>query len=84
MSLERIIGPAYPKDPEGPICPCFGVTAAEITADARAGLKERVRDLRQRSESPEARCRVRCPDGECCIPRVFRLFREIFEARGKA
>lgn len=81
---ERMIGPAYPKDPEAPICPCFGLKAADIVADAQAGLKERVRVLRQRSEGPEARCAARAPDGQCCIPRVFRLFREIFEAREKS
>jgi hypothetical protein len=78
---DRMVGTSYPKDPEGPICPCFGLRATDIIADARAGLKERVGDLRRRSEGPEARCSVRCPDGQCCIPRVFRLFRETYETR---
>jgi hypothetical protein len=78
---DRLASPAYPKDPEKSICPCFGIRAAEIVADARDGRKERVRDLMERSQGPEARCAARCPDGRPCLPRVLRLFRETFEAR---
>ena len=79
---ERLIAPAYPKDPAAPICPCFGITAAEIRADAQTGRKDRVKELLERSRGPEARCAQRSPDGQCCMPRVYRLFKECFEARG--
>src|ERR1043166_3711160 len=78
---SRLARPAYPKDPAGPICLCFGIMAADVEADARDGRKERVRDLVERSKGPDARCVERCPDGRPCIPRVLRLFRETFEAR---
>lgn len=81
VASDRLITPAYPKNPEGPICPCFGLTADDVLADARDGRKERVRDLVERSKGPDARCLERCPDGRPCIPRVLRLFRETFEAR---
>ena len=69
---------AWPKDPEGLVCPCFGVKAAEVEADARDGRKDRVKALLERARSPEARCVERRPDGLSCIPQVMRLFREGF------
>jgi hypothetical protein len=72
---------AYPKNPEGPICPCFGVKASDVVADARDGRKDRVKSLLERARGPEARCAERSPDGRCCAPLVSRLFRESFEAR---
>lgn len=64
------------KDPEGPICPCFGVRAGDVVADAQAGRKDRLKAWRGQAEGPEARCAERCPDGRPCAPRVLRLFRE--------
>lgn len=81
VPADRLVSAAWPKDPQRPICPCFGITAAEVLADAREGRKERVRDLVERSKGPEARCAQRCPDGRPCLPRVLRLFRETFETR---
>lgn len=80
VSSDRLTATAYPKDPGGPICSCFGITAADIRDDAREGHKERVRDLLERSRDPNARCVERSPDGRSCISRVLRLFRETFEA----
>ena len=81
IPFERMTRTAYPKDPEGPICPCFGVNVSDIVGDARAGKRERIRDLTTRSQGPQARCVETCPDGETCLPRVLRLFRETFDAR---
>jgi hypothetical protein len=71
-------GRSYPKDPAAPICPCTGLTATDVIADAKAGRKERVKALLARSEGPESRCAATCPDGKPCVARVFRLFRESF------
>jgi hypothetical protein len=77
---DQLSGTAWPKDPEGPICPCFGLKAADVLADARDGRKDRMKDLVDRSRGPEARCVTSAPDGVCCVPKVLRLFRETFEA----
>lgn len=74
----RLAVRAYPKDPDGPLCACFGMSAAEVVADALAGRKDRVRALLERARGPEARCAERRPDGRCCAPIVSRLFRENF------
>ena len=81
VASEHLTRTAYPKDPAGPLCSCFGITAEEVIEDALAGRKERVRDLMERSKGPEARCIERSPDGLCCLPRVLRLFRDSFEPR---
>jgi hypothetical protein len=78
VGRDRMTGSAYPKDPDGPLCCCFGLTASDVISDARDGRKDRVRGLVDRSKGPEAKCLERCPDGQPCIPRVLQLFRENF------
>jgi hypothetical protein len=81
VPFERMTRTAYPKDPDAPICPCFGMTVAEVVEDARAGNRDRIRDLATRAQGPQAHCAENCPDGTTCLPRVLRLFRETFEAK---
>jgi hypothetical protein len=83
VSVPRtsMTGTAWPKDPDGPACPCTGLRAADVVADAREGRKDRVKALLEKSSGPDARCGTLCPDGRPCVARVFRLFREAFEAR---
>lgn len=73
-------GKAWPKDPSAPICPCTGLTAPEVVADATSGRKDRMKALKERAEGPTSRCLTTCPDGKPCVARVFRLFRESFGA----
>lgn len=80
VSRARSRACTYPKDPGGLLCPCFGIKAADIVEDARAGRKERIKDLRERAGGPEARCLTACPDGQSCLPLALRLFRENFPA----
>jgi hypothetical protein len=72
--------PAYPKDPNAPICNCFGFTTAEIEADLREGSPRRVRELLTRSKSAEAHCLTAAPDGRCCMAEVQRYY---LRAQGK-
>lgn len=76
VAVDRLASRAAPKSPEAPICPCFGLKEEDVTADARDGRKDRVRDLVERAKGPEARCAELCPDGQPCLTRVLRLFRE--------
>lgn len=78
ISRDRMTGPAYPKDPAAPLCPCFGITASDVVTDAREGRKDRVKELVEKSKGPEGKCRERCPDGQPCVPRILQLFRENF------
>jgi hypothetical protein len=81
VPFDRMMGTSYPKDPEGPICPCFGWMVSDIVEDARAGSKDRIREVATKAQGPQSRCIETCPDGATCVPRVLRLFRETFEAR---
>jgi hypothetical protein len=74
ISAEQLIGPVYPKDPDAPICPCFGLTCEDIEAAAGAGDVERVRQHLRRAESDEACCATLSPTGQTCIVAVQRYF----------
>ena len=81
VRIGQLANAAYPKDPDGLICPCFGFKAAEVVSEAREGRKDRIRNLLERARGPEARCWERCLDGRSCIPQIMRLFRDSFDAR---
>lgn len=79
VAVSGLLRPVYPKDPQAPICPCFGLTCDDIEADAREGSVARLRQHRQRAESPEAHCGAAAPDGRSCLPAVQRHY---FRSRG--
>ena len=68
--------PAYPKAPDAPVCACLGVSAAALTAQARAGERDIVLRILAHIRGGQAACAHRSPDGESCERRVRRLFRE--------
>jgi hypothetical protein len=74
VPADCIRHPAYPKDPQAPICNCFGFTVAEIDADIGEGSPRRVRGLLARSKSPEAHCLTASPDGRCCMTEAQRYY----------
>ena len=61
-----------------PLCPCFGLTSADIVEDARAGQKTRIQEIREEADAPDARCPKLSPDGRSCAAHAMRLFRENF------
>lgn len=74
ISVSDLVRPVYPKDPDAPICPCFGVTCEVLEEDARAGVVTRVRDLVARANSTEARCATMSPTGRPCVAEVQRHY----------
>jgi hypothetical protein len=69
----------YPKDPEAPVCACFGLTIDDVEADVAEGTPRRIRELLDKSKSPEARCEELSATGRSCIPDVQRCY---FKLRG--
>lgn len=69
--------PIYPKDPDAPICGCFGLTAEDVAADIDEGGVQRVRSLLEKSKSPEANCLIRSPNGRCCMPEVQKYYMKL-------
>jgi hypothetical protein len=74
VACDALCRPAYPKDPQAPICACFGFTRDEIDQDVREGAVTRCRALVARANSPEARCAIMAADGRSCVPEVQRYF----------
>src|SRR6185436_19237031 len=56
VSADQLARAAWPKDPEAPVCACFGIKAADVISDAREGRKDRIKELVERSKGPDARC----------------------------
>ncbi len=79
VSVDRLVKPVYPKDPQAPICACFGVLSQEIEADVREGVATRTRALVDRAKSPEARCSQMAANGISCIPAVQRCYMKLRE-----
>lgn len=72
--LHELRTGVYPYDIDAPICACFGLTWDDVDADVRDGTPIRIRQLLARSQSPEARCHIVAPDGQCCMREVQRLY----------
>ena len=66
--------PVYPKDPNAPICPCFGLTAGDIERDVEEGVTTRVRAAVAQAKSPDARCRQRAANGRSCVAYVQKYY----------
>ena len=74
IPADRLERRVYPKHPEAPICPCFGLTCEDVEADARDGVVTRIREHLRRAQSDEARCSETAANGQSCIAAVQRLF----------
>lgn len=64
----------YPKDPDAPICPCFGFTVEEIDAAILQRSPEPIREMLAKSKSKQANCGTLAPSGQCCMQEVQRLY----------
>jgi hypothetical protein len=74
VSTASLSTPLYPKDPDAPICPCFGLRCEDIEADVSEGVVTRMKAHRKQAESPKACCASKTADGRSCIPAVQRYF----------
>jgi len=80
-SLRRCV---YPKDPNAPICGCFGFTQDDIEQDIAEGGATRCRHLIEKAKSPDARCSLLSVSGQSCIGEVQRTFMRLRSGqRGK-
>lgn len=79
-SFERVVtladlnAPVYPKDPEAPICPCFGLSERDIDRDIEEGVVTRVKRVIAQAQSGEARCSTMAANGQSCVPIVQRYY----------
>jgi hypothetical protein len=79
-SFERVVltselsRPVYPKDPDAPICACFGLTRQDIEVDVREGVVTRVKAIIEKAKSSEARCAQLAANGQPCIAYVQKYY----------
>lgn len=83
VPTAELLSPVYPKDPEAPLCACFGLSRDDIEADLDEGGVRRVRDLLEKARGPEAQCLTRSASGQCCVSEVQRYFMRRRAARGQ-
>jgi len=81
IRTDAVVHGVYPKDPQAPLCGCFGLTCQDVEADVRDGGVTRVRALLEKAKSPEARCRTMSPSGQSCVGEVQRYYLKAREAR---
>jgi hypothetical protein len=87
-SFERVIATGelvrsvYPKDPDAPICACFGLTRRDIEQDIREGVTTRVKAILEKGTSLEARCAVTLANGQSCVPYVQKYYMQCRAAKG--
>ncbi len=79
-SFERVVlvrdllRPVYPKDPQAPICACFGLTESDIQHDIEEGAPRRTKALLQKAKSPEACCSRNAANGRSCVAYVQKFY----------
>jgi hypothetical protein len=73
--------PVYPKDPDAPLCACFGLTRQDIEADVREGVVTRVKAIIEKAQSPEARCSRMAANGQPCVAYVQKYYLRCREAK---
>jgi hypothetical protein len=66
--------PVYPKNPEAPLCACFGLTCEDVDEDIREGVVARTRACVERAKSANARCVIASPSGQSCVAEVQRYY----------
>ncbi|HIF01199.1 MAG: hypothetical protein ABGZ23_17325 [Fuerstiella sp.] len=74
VAVGELQSTVYPKDPDAPICACFGFTLDDIEDDVQAGTPTQIRELLGKSQSPDANCQMLAADGRCCMREVQRLY----------
>lgn len=82
VPVEALLQPVFPKDPEAPLCACFGLMRDDVEADVAEGTPRRIRELLAKSKSPAARCETASPSGRTCLPDVQRYYFRLKEGRG--
>lgn len=80
-TCDDLLFTVYPKDPDAPLCGCFGLTAADIEADVREGVVTRTRAVIEQAKTSAAQCPLKAASGRSCIGDVQRYF---LKCRGSA
>lgn len=72
--VEDLDRSVYPKDPDAPLCGCFGLTRADIEQDIAEGVVTRTKAVVQKAASSEARCATMAVNGRPCTAWVQKCY----------
>jgi len=87
-SFERVVlardlvRPVYPKDPQAPICACFGLTEEDIRRDIDEGAPSRTRAVIEKAKSSEACCNRNAANGRSCVAYVQKYYLQCLKEHG--
>ena len=73
-TIDSLLQPVYPKDPQAPICACFQFHTNEIDLDIAEGGVRRTRELIEKAKSPDAHCSTAAANGQSCAAEVQRYY----------
>ena len=83
VPVNELQSTVYPKDPDAPICACFGFSLEDLEADVSEGTPTRIRELLAKSKSSDAHCHTLAADGRCCMREVQRLYMRRIAEQGE-
>ncbi len=67
VTVDELDHAVYPKDPDAPICACFGFCRDAIEQDVREGGVTRTRAAVEKAKSADAQCPQRAANGRSCV-----------------
>lgn len=70
----ELLRPCYPKDPDAPICACFGLTRDDIEQDLEEGAPRRVREIVAKAKTDAAACSHKAASGRSCVGEVQKYY----------
>lgn len=76
-TIEQLKYPVWPKDPDAPLCSCFGLKREDIEQDIQEGGVTRTREAVTKAKSSAARCATLAPDGHSCVAEVQRYYMKL-------
>jgi hypothetical protein len=82
VTTDELVRPVYPKDPDAPICACFGFTYDDAAADVAEGTPTRTRGLLAKAKSGAADCANLAADGRSCVATVQELYLKLHGQKG--
>jgi len=73
--------PVYPKNPDAPICACFGLTRDDIEQDIEDGKPTRTKAILEKAKSPDAQCVCKAANGQPCTAYVQKYYLQCLNRR---
>lgn len=77
VTVDELVRPVYPHDPDAPICACYGLNYDDVLADVREGVPTRIRALLAKTKTTDRLCYTLAADGRPCISAIQELYMKL-------